>query len=115
MYERSVHANNHASLRQPCSHAAKDSLARPRLPQVTAPWLVQQHNTGCSIMIPKATHQRSMLAGGMDSLERFAARQIKRRGLKDNFYAVDLGRLHALYQVRRLALPPCALHLEHGR
>jgi hypothetical protein len=56
-------------------------------------------------MAPKATDQRSMLAGGMDSLERFAARQIKRRGLKDNFYAVDLGRLHALYQVRRAAWP----------
>lgn len=36
----------------------------------------------------------------MEELQRFGKAQIEQHRLRDNFYAIDLGRLHRLYTVR---------------
>lgn len=40
-----------------------------------------------------------MLAGGMEELQLFGKQQIEQHRLRDNFYAVDLGRLYRLHEV----------------
>ena len=67
-------------------------------------------------------------------MQKFAKAQIEAHRLQDNFYAVDLGRLHRLHAVRRRALlarcssqffptarrtpphqrPTCPLYVQHA-
>jgi hypothetical protein len=41
-----------------------------------------------------------MRTGGIEELQQFAKKQIEAHRLKDNFYAVDIGRLYRLHAVR---------------
>ena len=48
---------------------------------------------------------RSVSAGGMECLHNFGRTMISEHQLQDNFYAVDLGRLYRLHQVRFVDCP----------